>query len=63
MRDQHVVVVGGSAGMGFAVAERAAERGARVTIGARNVVRLASADVVSGFDLRSGPGPDFQIDG
>ena len=33
LKDQHIVVVGGSSGIGFAVAAGAAAEGARVTIG------------------------------
>lgn len=40
---QHAVVVGGSQGIGFAIATAAAQAGARVTIMARDAVKLAVA--------------------
>lgn len=43
MKDQHVVILGGSAGIGFAVARKAAEQGARVTIVSANAGRLDKA--------------------
>jgi NAD(P)-dependent dehydrogenase (short-subunit alcohol dehydrogenase family) len=43
LKGQRVVVVGGSSGMGLAVARAAAAEGARVTIAARNGERLARA--------------------
>lgn len=42
-RDMHVLVTGGSSGIGLAVAERAARRGAHVTIVARDSMRLEAA--------------------
>ncbi|MDZ4166687.1 MAG: SDR family oxidoreductase [Coriobacteriia bacterium] len=41
--DMHVLVTGGSSGIGLAVAERAARRGAHVTLVARDTVRLEAA--------------------
>ena len=43
LKDQTVVVIGGSAGMGLAVARAAAAEGARVVIAARDAARLARA--------------------
>jgi NAD(P)-dependent dehydrogenase (short-subunit alcohol dehydrogenase family) len=40
---RHVAVIGGSTGIGLAVARLATERGARVTLGARNRQRLEAA--------------------
>jgi NAD(P)-dependent dehydrogenase (short-subunit alcohol dehydrogenase family) len=40
---QHVVVIGGSSGMGLATAQAAAREGAAVTIAGRNEARLAAA--------------------
>jgi NAD(P)-dependent dehydrogenase (short-subunit alcohol dehydrogenase family) len=45
LSEQVVVVAGGSYGLGLAIAERAAERGARVVIGARTSEALESARV------------------
>jgi NAD(P)-dependent dehydrogenase (short-subunit alcohol dehydrogenase family) len=45
LSEQVVVVAGGSYGLGRAVAERAAERGARVVIGARTTEALENARV------------------
>jgi 3-dehydrosphinganine reductase len=41
--DAHVLITGGSQGIGLATARRALERGARVSLVARDVERLASA--------------------
>lgn len=41
--NQHIVVAGGSSGIGFAIAELALERGARVTISGRSEAKLAGA--------------------
>jgi NAD(P)-dependent dehydrogenase (short-subunit alcohol dehydrogenase family) len=43
LQDTNVVVIGGSSGIGFAVAKLAAEAGAKVIIGGRNKSRLAAA--------------------
>ncbi len=43
LEGQHVVVIGGSSGVGLAVASQARAEGAQVTIMARNAERLASA--------------------
>jgi len=42
----HVLITGGSQGIGFATAQRALERGARVSLVARDADRLASAEDV-----------------
>lgn len=46
--DSHVVVVGGSRGIGRAVAQRARQRGARVTVMARDATRLQSTAAAIG---------------
>lgn len=43
LRDRHIVVIGGSGGIGFATAELASRHGARVTIGGRSRQRLDDA--------------------
>jgi len=43
LKDRHVVVIGGSGGIGFATARLAARHGARVTIGGRSRQRLDEA--------------------
>ncbi|MGA2693424.1 MAG: SDR family oxidoreductase [Opitutaceae bacterium] len=43
LRDQHVLVTGGSSGIGLALAVRAAAAGARVSIVSRNAARLEAA--------------------
>jgi NAD(P)-dependent dehydrogenase (short-subunit alcohol dehydrogenase family) len=43
LRGRHVVVIGGSAGIGKAVALAAAKAGARVTVGSRSSARVKSA--------------------
>ncbi|PWR20951.1 SDR family oxidoreductase [Zavarzinia compransoris] len=43
LQDQRVLVIGGSSGIGLAVAGRAARAGARVTIASRSAERLAAA--------------------
>src|SRR4051812_41869251 len=40
---QHVVVIGGSSGIGFAVAQRACDDGARVTIGSSSAENVDTA--------------------
>lgn len=42
-QDKHLVVIGGSSGIGLRVARTAAQQGARVTIGGRSQARLDSA--------------------
>jgi NAD(P)-dependent dehydrogenase (short-subunit alcohol dehydrogenase family) len=46
---QHVVVIGGSSGMGLAVAQAAAAAGARLTIAGRGTARLARAAEQVGY--------------
>src|SRR4051812_7697920 len=62
LKDQHIVVLGGSAGIGFAVADQAAREGARVVIASANRQRVdqALAKLPRGanghvVDLRSEP--------
>ncbi|MFQ6553798.1 SDR family oxidoreductase [Aestuariibius insulae] len=43
LRGQHVLIVGGSSGIGFAVARAALDLGARVTLAGRSMQRLAIA--------------------
>uniref|UniRef100_UPI0028B1437D SDR family NAD(P)-dependent oxidoreductase n=1 Tax=Pantoea sp. TaxID=69393 RepID=UPI0028B1437D len=43
LQDKHLVVIGGSSGIGFQVAQRAAAEGARLTLLGRNTERLAQA--------------------
>jgi NAD(P)-dependent dehydrogenase (short-subunit alcohol dehydrogenase family) len=43
LKDQHIVVVGGSSGIGFAVAAGAAAEGARVTIGSSSAAKVEAA--------------------
>jgi len=43
LKDQHVVVIGGSSGIGFAVAQAAAAEGARVTIGSSSAAKVEAA--------------------
>ena len=43
LRDQRVVVIGGSSGIGFAVAQRALGDGANVVIGSSNAANVAAA--------------------
>jgi NAD(P)-dependent dehydrogenase (short-subunit alcohol dehydrogenase family) len=43
LKDKRVVVIAGSSGIGAAVAQQAAEKGAKVTITGRDVNRLAAA--------------------
>lgn len=49
------MVVGGSSGMGLAIARAAAAAGARVTIAARNEARLARAAAEAGADITPRP--------
>lgn len=48
LKDRHVVVVGGSSGMGLATARAAALAGARVTLAGRSAERLAAAVAAAG---------------
>jgi 3-dehydrosphinganine reductase len=58
LRDQHVLVTGGSSGIGLAIARRAARAGARVSLLARGKERLAAAQA----DLEAaGSGPVFAV--
>ncbi|KAF2139061.1 uncharacterized protein K452DRAFT_328396 [Aplosporella prunicola CBS 121167] len=43
LQDKHVLIIGGSAGIGFGVAEASLESGAHVTISSSNPSRLSSA--------------------
>ncbi|MDB5483941.1 MAG: hypothetical protein JWO83_4994 [Caulobacteraceae bacterium] len=43
LKDQHIVVVGGSSGIGFAVAAAAAAEGARVTIASSSAAKVDAA--------------------
>jgi NAD(P)-dependent dehydrogenase (short-subunit alcohol dehydrogenase family) len=43
LQGQHVVVIGGSSGMGLATAQASAHAGARVTVASRDASRLAQA--------------------
>jgi NAD(P)-dependent dehydrogenase (short-subunit alcohol dehydrogenase family) len=52
LADRHVVVLGGSSGIGLAVAAAAAAEGAQVTVAARNPVRLAAAAAAIGHGCR-----------
>jgi NAD(P)-dependent dehydrogenase (short-subunit alcohol dehydrogenase family) len=53
LQGQRVVVIGGSSGMGLAVARAAASEGARVAIAARNPERLARARAAITGDVTS----------
>ena len=54
MKDSSVVVIGGSSGMGLAIAKRAAGAGARVTIAARDAAKLdrAAGEIGANVDTR-----------
>jgi NAD(P)-dependent dehydrogenase (short-subunit alcohol dehydrogenase family) len=52
MSSQHIVIVGGSSGIGLATARRLLESGARVTITGRNETRLGEAKRNLGPDVR-----------
>jgi 3-dehydrosphinganine reductase len=43
LQDQHVLITGGSSGIGLALAQQAAAAGARVTLVARDLAKLAAA--------------------
>ena len=55
LNGQRVVVVGGSSGMGYAVARAAAAEGARVVIAARNAERMAAARASIAGDVTTQP--------
>lgn len=57
LKDQHVVVVGGSSGIGFAVASAAAADGARVSIGSSHAHKVALA-----ADRLGGQAAGFTVD-
>ncbi len=48
LRDQHVLITGGSSGIGLALARQAAAAGARVSLVARDPVKLAAAREAAG---------------
>jgi 3-dehydrosphinganine reductase len=48
LRDQHVLITGGSSGIGLALAHRAAAAGARVSLVARDAGKLATARAAVG---------------
>lgn len=48
LKDKSVVVIGGSSGLGLAVAAMAAESGAKVTVAARSIERLRQAEALIG---------------
>jgi NAD(P)-dependent dehydrogenase (short-subunit alcohol dehydrogenase family) len=50
---QHVVVIGGSSGMGLATAQAATREGAMVTVAGRNLARLAAAAAAIGPQART----------
>ncbi len=52
---RHVVVIGGSSGIGFAVARRALAEGATVTIGSSNPDKLAAAQARLGEGVSAHP--------
>lgn len=53
LESQRVLVIGGSSGMGLAVAQAAARAGARVTIAARDTAKLERALAAIGHGARS----------
>lgn len=55
LKEKHVVVIGGSAGIGRAVAIRAARAGAQVMIGSRNAERVNAAVAEIGGTARGVP--------
>lgn len=60
LKDQTIIVTGGSSGMGFYMAKRFVEEGANVVITGRNLERLETAQkAISHDDSRVGI---FQMD-
>jgi len=57
LADAHVLITGGSRGIGLATARRALERGARVSLVARNTEQLARAE----HELESGSGDATRV--
>jgi NAD(P)-dependent dehydrogenase (short-subunit alcohol dehydrogenase family) len=55
LKDQHVVIIGGSSGIGLATARAALDAGARVTIAARDEDRLKAAAAELGGDTGIAP--------
>lgn len=55
LRNQRVVVIGGSSGIGFAVAQRAREEGATVVIGSSNAAKVDAAVSRLGADVSGAP--------
>lgn len=53
LQGQHVLVIGGSSGMGLATAALAAREGARVTVASRQEARLKSAAATIGHAART----------
>jgi NAD(P)-dependent dehydrogenase (short-subunit alcohol dehydrogenase family) len=65
IKDQHVVILGGTSGIGFATAALAASRGASVTVVSSSADRVSKAAAVLGVtgrvaDLRSAPASLFE---
>lgn len=54
LKDKHVVVLGGSSGIGFATAQACVAAGAKVTVGSRDPARVAAAARALGATSRSG---------
>lgn len=52
VRDKHAVVLGGSSGIGYAIAQACVEGGARVTVGSRDPARTAAAARTLGTGAR-----------
>ena len=53
LKDKTIVVIGGSTGIGFSVAQNAIEKGAHVIIGARNAQKLKEAEAKLGERARA----------
>lgn len=53
LKDKKIVVIGGSSGIGFQVAQKAVHQGATVTIGARNRTKLAQAAETLAHDTQA----------